>query len=191
VGTLERTKTWSDDYWPEKRGGGTVIRNRGEPVSPAEKKRHAKERRVREAVGLPEIVDSLELGPEFKEGKYHATPVLRPHSLGVMLEPRLDSPITAENIDAWEYVLRKAYVKQARPLLEGVEGLGFGAESLMPAIERDEKGVFKGVDAPADTLVRDMTEEQWARVVDVFMDWPFKPESLIDVGVDVDTEHDG
>ena len=101
-------------------------------------------------------------------------PLARPAILGLMFEPRLDSPITPENKDEWEYVLRVCFIRQATHIATAISTLGFGASNLAEDLERkDDK--FKGAVVPGQTIVRDLTEEQWVRIVDVFSKWPFKP----------------
>jgi 16S rRNA A1518/A1519 N6-dimethyltransferase RsmA/KsgA/DIM1 with predicted DNA glycosylase/AP lyase activity len=95
--------------------------------------------------------------------------------LGVMLEPRLDSPINANNKEEWDYVLRKCFVTEAQSLRHGLKNLAFGGEGLEEKIGSEGSTRFAGRPVSCDKLVRNLEVEEWARVVDVFKKWAFKP----------------
>lgn len=107
-----------------------------------------------------------------------ATPLVRPPLLGIELVPRLDSYIRLDQREEWEFVLRHCFVQEAQPLSQVIPKLGFGAENLIPKI-RDTESQYAGLPTNPETPVRHITIEQWARVVDVFAKWPFKPDLLI------------
>jgi len=98
--------------------------------------------------------------------------------LGILLEPRLDSPITIKNKDEWDYVLRKCFVTEAQSIGVALKNLAFGAEGLIDRIESETEqgGKFLGNRVRGEKIVRDLTVEDWARVVDVFDKWAFKPD---------------
>jgi len=98
--------------------------------------------------------------------------------LGILLEPLLDSPITIKNKDEWDYVLRKCFVTEAQSIGVALKNLAFGAEGLIDRIESETEqgGKFLGNRVRGDKIVRDLTVEDWARVVDVFDKWAFKPD---------------
>jgi hypothetical protein len=108
--------------------------------------------------------------------KHTDIPLPRPQMLGVLLEPRVDSPINLKNKDEWDYVLRKCFVTEAQGIQAAFKNLAFGGEGLIDKIESEEEGRFKGRRVRRDKIVRDMTVEDWTRVVDVFGKWAFKPE---------------
>lgn len=108
--------------------------------------------------------------------KHTDIPLPRPQMLGVLLEPRVDSPINLKNKDEWDYVLRKCFVTEAQGIKSALKNLAFGGEGLMDKIESEEEGRFKGRRVRRDKIVRDLTVEDWTRVVDVFGKWAFKPE---------------
>lgn len=108
--------------------------------------------------------------------KHLDVPFPRPESLGILLEPKLDSPITLDNKDEWDYVLRKCFVTEAQPIQSALKNLAFGADGLMGKIEGTVKGNFKGKNVLSTKVVRDMEVDEWTRVVDVFIKWAFKPE---------------
>jgi hypothetical protein len=98
----------------------------------------------------------------------------RPPLLGVLLEPRKKSLIRYDQRHEWDLVTRRLFVKETKPLSAGVEYLGFGAGRLVPKFEQKDSE-FAGVPVSGKTLIRDITVEGWARIVDVFAAWPFKP----------------
>jgi hypothetical protein len=108
--------------------------------------------------------------------KHLDIPLPRPQMLGILLEPRLDSPINLDNKDEWDYVLRKCFVTEAQSIGSALKNLAFGAEGLIEKIESGEEGRFKGRRVAKEKIVRDMSVDDWARVVDVFGKWAFKPE---------------
>lgn len=105
----------------------------------------------------------------------------RPFLLGVLLEPRLDSPVNMENKDEWDYVLRKCFVTEAQTIRSSLKNLAFGAEILMDRISsEDPNSRYAGRPVSPDRVVRDLEVEEWTRVVDCFDKWAFKPSvSLI------------
>jgi len=108
--------------------------------------------------------------------KHLDVPFPRPESLGILLEPKLDSPINQDNKDEWDYVLRKCFVTEAQPIQSALKNLAFGAEGLMGKIEGTVAGDFKGKNVLSTKVVRDMEIDEWTRVVDVFRRWAFKPD---------------
>lgn len=121
-------------------------------------------------------------------------PLPRPTLLGIELTPRLDSPILPSQKDAWDFVLRNCFVREGQPLSEVSKNLGFGAENLLERFADDKEGHekrWRGTPVDPDTKAKDLTNLQWARVVDVFDKWAFKPESLMlssDLGLDSSRE---
>jgi hypothetical protein len=55
--------------------------------------------------------------------------------LGVMLVPRIESAVTLDNKEEWDYVLRKCFVTEAQGLEASLRNLAFGAEGLVGKIE--------------------------------------------------------
>jgi hypothetical protein len=109
--------------------------------------------------------------------KHLDIPLARPQILGVLLEPRINSPITMDNKDEWDYVLRKCFVTEAQSIKAALKNLAFGGEGLMGKIEGSvDDGKFKGRGVASGRIVRDMQVEEWERVVDVFKRWAFKPD---------------
>jgi hypothetical protein len=62
-------------------------------------------------------------------------PLKRPEMLGVMLVPRIESAVTLDNKEEWDYVLRKCFVTEAQGLEASLRNLAFGAEGLVGKIE--------------------------------------------------------
>lgn len=119
--------------------------------------------------------------------KRATTTLDRPLLLGMELIPRDDSPITPEQRELWEFILRKCFVREAAPISQAVVKLAFGAENLLPKFAAKDSP-YAGAPVLPDEVIRDLTVEQWARVVDVFDKWPFKPENmLVDIPIGEDT----
>jgi hypothetical protein len=116
----------------------------------------------------------------------------RPLLLGIELIPRLDTPVKAEQREMWDFVLRKCFVRETNDISAAIPKLAFGADNLIPRIAEGEGSRYAGAPVPPDTTVRDLTIEQWARVVDVFDKWAFKPDNLlVDVPVLEDSREIG
>ncbi|KIR54124.1 hypothetical protein I315_03181 [Cryptococcus gattii Ru294] len=114
---------------------------------------------------------------DFYPGSYASGESLdRPLLLGVLLTPRLHSPIPAAQKDAWDYVIRRLFVRDTMTLEDSISNLAVGAESLLPAIEAEEG---RGVPVSRKRVIRYLDLEEWARVVNVFDNWAFRPENLI------------
>lgn len=101
-------------------------------------------------------------------------PLARPMMLGIVLEPKLNSPINLDNKDEWDYVLRKCFVTEAQTIQNSIKNLAFGAEILMDRISADD-GRYAGKSVSPGKVVRDLDVEEWTRVVDCFDKWAFKP----------------
>lgn len=97
-----------------------------------------------------------------------------PALVGVMFEPRIESPIKAEHRDMWDYVLRRMFVKWRAPLRSTISLLGFGAERLLQAIGAEDSA-HGGKAVQPETKIVDIPLEGWHRIVEVFAEWPFRP----------------
>lgn len=101
----------------------------------------------------------------------------RPALLGIEMVPRENPLITLEQREEWDYVLRHCFIREAQPIGEVLPTLGFGAENLIAkVVDTDENCRYAGEPVSRGTPVRQINIEQWARIVDVFAKWPFKPE---------------
>jgi hypothetical protein len=102
----------------------------------------------------------------------------RPLLLGIELLPRLNTPLKAEQRDVWDYVLRKCFVRETSSIGEAIPKLAFGADNLLPRF-MDEGSRYAGNPVLPTETVRNLKVDQWARIVDVFDKWAFKPDSLL------------
>jgi hypothetical protein len=102
-------------------------------------------------------------------------PYARPPLLALEFIPREKVWITEQQRDSWDYVLRHLFVRPATPIRDAMSSLGFGATNLLKAIQDPDSG-YNGDPASEMTHARDLTVAQWARIVDVFDKWPFKPK---------------
>lgn len=103
-----------------------------------------------------------------------SSPLARPALVGISLTPRVDSVITSDNKDAWDYVLRNLFVQNAKALKMGIPILGPGAENLLPLIE-DPPQEWNVVPVDPARLPRSFNVDEWATVVKAFENWAFKP----------------
>lgn len=99
----------------------------------------------------------------------------RPHILGILFTPKLNPSINMDTKDAWDFVLRKCFLREAIPLESAINSLGFGAGSLLEKIREDSRR-YRGRAVSEKKVVRDLEVEEWERVVDVFDKWAFRPE---------------
>jgi len=116
-----------------------------------------------------------------------AAPLPRPPLLGLMLEPRQDPLLLLEQKGEWEYILRRCFVREAITLRDAMKTIAFGGEALLPKIGEDESR-YRGCSVRGDAIIRDISPEGWARIVDVFSKWPFKPpmkDILSDANIDM------
>jgi len=105
-----------------------------------------------------------------KENEPHA----RPPILGILFTPKVNSLMKVEQRDDWDYCLRHLFVLSAQTLEHALPTLGFNGAVLGKDIESEND--YAGVPVPLNTYIKDIEVEGWARIVDVFANWPFKPE---------------
>jgi hypothetical protein len=74
---------------------------------------------------------------------------------------------------SWDYVLRNCFIRGTAPIRDGITTLGFGAANLVPKLASER---YAGQLVNPETPAKDLTPEQWLRVVDVFDKWAFKPD---------------
>jgi hypothetical protein len=101
-------------------------------------------------------------------------PLPRPAMMGILLEPKRDSVVTLDQKDAWDYVLRRCFIKEASSIGEALKNVGFGGEVL--ATRLNQATGYRGRALDPKKIVRNLDVDEWARVVDVFDKWAFKPE---------------
>ncbi|WWC69482.1 uncharacterized protein I206_103423 [Kwoniella pini CBS 10737] len=101
----------------------------------------------------------------------------RPDLLGLMLIPKLNSPILSSQKDTWDFVMRRLFIRDTLTLENGLPNLNFGAETLIENIENENN--FRGIPVNRNRVIRDLTIFEWLRIVDVFDKWTFKPDNLI------------
>lgn len=106
---------------------------------------------------------------------HNVAPLPRPRLLGLLLEPKKESYVRLEQKEAWDYVLRNCFVTPASPLRESMKNLGFNGEGLADKVA-DPSNKYRGQAVDPMKTVRDLDVAEWARMVDVFDRWPFRPE---------------
>ena len=106
-------------------------------------------------------------------GAKEDAPHARPPMLGILFTPKVNSLMKLEQRDDWDFCLRHLFVLSAQTLRHALPTLGFNAAVLAKDIEAEND--YAGVPVPLDTFIKDIEVEGWARIVDVFANWPFKP----------------
>lgn len=94
----------------------------------------------------------------------------------VHVVPKEHGVIAPGELEAWDFVLRNLFIIKATPLKKSINGLGPGATSLLKKLADPSLPAEERVD-PQTPPVR-MSVNQWKKVVDAFVDWPFRPENL-------------
>ncbi|OCF45485.1 hypothetical protein I317_00732 [Kwoniella heveanensis CBS 569] len=127
--------------------------------------------------------------PPTTSTKAKAKPLERPPLLGLMLIPKIETPILAAQKDTWDYVMRRLFVRDTMTLKDSIPNLAFGAEILLKRIQEDgmqidektgeNKVKWRGVPVDESRVIRELHVEEWLRIVDVFDKWAFKPDNLI------------
>ncbi|WWC61146.1 uncharacterized protein I303_103725 [Kwoniella dejecticola CBS 10117] len=129
--------------------------------------------------------------PQTTSQRLIGKPLDRPDLLGLMLIPKLQSPILASQKDTWDYVMRRMFVRDTLTVRAALPNLNFGAETLITNIEKSNTNTntdtntgedgegFRGIPVNGERVIRDLTIPEWLRIVDVFDKWAFKPDNLI------------
>ncbi|KAH3898884.1 related to Mitochondrial transcription factor 1 [Saccharomycodes ludwigii] len=97
--------------------------------------------------------------------------VLKKCGLPVLIEisPKYN---TGEIWDTWDYVTKHLLVLKTRPLGESLNSLGPGAFEYFNRVIQDKSLLEK----PSNTL----TKEDFIYLTDIFYNWPFKPDIMMD-----------
>ncbi|PPQ99759.1 hypothetical protein CVT24_009662 [Panaeolus cyanescens] len=90
--------------------------------------------------------------------------------VAIRVTPWADRVIKPRQLEFWDYCLRNLFILKATPLSKTINTLGPGGYNLLPKLEA------QGVDISQTS--RSLTVEDWAKVVQTFQDWPFRPEDL-------------
>lgn len=101
--------------------------------------------------------------------------LVRPHLLGIEMIPKANPLVTSGQRETWDYVLRKMFVRATLKVGEALPALAFGADNLVDKIMAPNNG-YAGKPLMPDRVIRELTIEEWQRIVDVFDKWAFKPE---------------
>ena len=119
------------------------------------------------------ITRPLDFWPVKTRGAKETDTIARSPILGLLFTPKINSPLKVEQRDDWDYVLRHLFVLSAQTLRHALPTLAFNAIVLGKDIEADND--YAGVPLSLDTVIKDIEVEGWARIVDVFANWPLKP----------------
>ena len=144
---------------------------------------------IREATASIEaLIDEDELLPQFeriypqsrqltKSSKNNSKLARNLNYIGVKFTPHSDIIPNDESLDAWEFVTRQLYITRRTSLKKSLKHLAVNADVALSR-PLEEKGIN------LNKYVRELTLEEVAIVVDVFLKWPFKPEILFRDDVD-------
>ncbi|KAJ2930301.1 hypothetical protein H1R20_g6796, partial [Candolleomyces eurysporus] len=94
----------------------------------------------------------------------------------VRVVPQIDGAIKPDSLDAWDYAVRQLMITKATSLSKCISALGPGAVSLLKKLTDPSLPPEKRVDVKK--APRDLSTEDWKILVDVFEEWPFRPEQL-------------
>ncbi|KAG6865520.1 hypothetical protein C0991_001841 [Blastosporella zonata] len=79
-------------------------------------------------------------------------------------------------MDAWDYCLRRLYVKKSTELKKAISTLAPNAQILIKAVTDPKLPESERLDA--STKIKDMDARDWSILLKAFDEWPFKPEDL-------------
>ena len=82
--------------------------------------------------------------------------------------------IGTDELDHWDYVLRRLFVLKSTPLKKAIANLAPGAQSLLKVLTDPNLPIEQRV--KIETKVRDLTIKDWTLIVRAFKNWPFKPD---------------
>ncbi|TIC19265.1 S-adenosyl-L-methionine-dependent methyltransferase [Wallemia mellicola] len=89
--------------------------------------------------------------------------------VGTKITPHVDIIPDTTTLDAWEFVTRQIFITRRYSLRKSLKHLAVNADVALSKPLED-----RGVDL--DKLVRDLTIEEIAKIIDAFLEWPFRPE---------------
>ncbi|KAG6856289.1 hypothetical protein H0H87_005772 [Tephrocybe sp. NHM501043] len=79
-------------------------------------------------------------------------------------------------MDAWDYCLRRLFVKKSTELRKAISTLAPNAQILIKAVTKPELSPSERLDVTKK--IKDMDARDWSILLKAFDEWPFKPEDL-------------
>ncbi|KAI0793202.1 S-adenosyl-L-methionine-dependent methyltransferase [Abortiporus biennis] len=99
-----------------------------------------------------------------------------PYQAGNVL-PYEQQIIQKGELEKWDYLLRRLFVKKSTPLKKAIPYLAPGAQSLIKPLTDPSLPPEQQVDVTK--LIRNLTIADWALIYRAFDEWPFSPDSLM------------
>ncbi|KAG6918073.1 hypothetical protein DXG01_016731 [Tephrocybe rancida] len=93
--------------------------------------------------------------------------------IAVPLEKQI---IPKGQMDAWDFCLRRLYVKRSTELRKAISTLAPNAQILLQAVTNPDLPESERLDVTKK--IKDMEAPDWAILLKAFDDWPFKPSDL-------------
>ncbi|KZV76309.1 S-adenosyl-L-methionine-dependent methyltransferase [Peniophora sp. CONT] len=90
--------------------------------------------------------------------------------------PHQEQLILSDELDAWDFVIRKLFVQKRTAVSQSIGGIAPGAEYLLKYANQnapEDKQLDASKTPPA------LSNEEWTRLIREFVNWPFAPEVLI------------
>ncbi|KAI5477530.1 hypothetical protein MNV49_006118 [Pseudohyphozyma bogoriensis] len=125
------------------------------------------------AVLLPTVAKFSEMKVDlpFNLNNFHS-PRGNYEPVSVLVTPHTECRV--KNFDALEYLARNMFIAKRSSWKKALAATTVGADNLIQPL------LAKGI--PDEARVMDLTQEQWVTIADTFDAWPFRPETLFDLG---------
>ncbi|WFD36057.1 hypothetical protein MCUN1_002928 [Malassezia cuniculi] len=100
----------------------------------------------------------------------------------VNIEPLANPLVHKRDMASLEYLLRNLFVRRAQPVINALKNAAPGAGGILRKLQADQMETKDHPERIVDpnTLVTELTNEQWAAMAVVFEKWPFRPRNLDD-----------
>ncbi|VDC03590.1 unnamed protein product [Peniophora sp. CBMAI 1063] len=95
--------------------------------------------------------------------------------LAVNVVPHTEQLILPNELEAWDFVIRKLFVQKRTPIRQSIGSIAPGAEYLLKYANQNASE-DKQIDAAKSPP--EITNDEWARLIREFINWPFAPEDL-------------
>ncbi|GAA5944919.1 RNA polymerase specificity factor [Sporobolomyces koalae] len=102
------------------------------------------------------------------------------HVKAIKVTPRIEPLV--KNYDSLDFIAKHMFVGKAMPWPKAVAAITPGSANLIPILAKEHG--MKNPDKPVNQL----TLEEWIKIANVFDDWPFKPDTLLDTWTEGDAD---
>ncbi|KAH8083761.1 S-adenosyl-L-methionine-dependent methyltransferase [Cristinia sonorae] len=93
--------------------------------------------------------------------------------VSVNIVPLQEQVIRPDNLETWDYVLRRLFVLKNTALERAIGSLAVGATSLLEKLTSEDLPPHERLDT--SRRIKDLTVAEWALIIRAFEDWPFAP----------------